>query len=316
MKKKYFILLLGCLLISSGCSNDTYSQNRLKQIEETIVDNNTQPYMSGGGVSLGLYDVEGKIEETKSFKLNKNESFKKIIALGNMIDSDRTYRILLFVDFNQYSFLVNGNEVLAYDFKAGQNEYSAIPIEINNLSEGFHDIFFVIVKDSDVKSLDIDYRNHTDMNNLLFIRFNVTVGNNSVPTIEFKPLNSTGEAILDGVFLSKETDKLKRWSVDNTTISTQLNFNIHVGNKAYNEQQNYALITLLDWKQVNFYNNQNLIFFSLNKGTQSYISASINTPDKKGVYDLVSILINNPYEPLTIKNSNIETGIRVGLNVE
>ncbi len=233
-----------------------------------------------------------------------------------MIDTERTYKILLFVDFKQSTFIVNGEDVIEYEYKAEQNQYNAIPFEIKDLPEGFHDIFFVIVKDSDNKSLDEKFRNSTDMNNLLFIRFNVVVENSSPISTTYESFDNSNEAVFDGVFLSKEADKLKRWSIENIGVSKPINFNIHIGNKIYNEQQHFALITLLDWKQVNFYKNQNTVFFDVNKGTQIYIPSSINAPDKQGVYDLVSILIYNPYEPLTIKNSEIGTGIRVGINVE
>lgn len=68
-----------------------------------------------------------------------------------------------------------------------------------------------------------------------------------------------------------------------------------MGNQSYAEHQNFAVITLLDWKQVDFYNNQDVVFLNVDKGKQLCITSSVYAPDAKGVYDLASILIHNPY---------------------
>ncbi|MEL7657877.1 MAG: hypothetical protein AAGU75_18440, partial [Bacillota bacterium] len=89
-KKKYlyFFILLFILLVNCGCNHSKYSQGELDDIANNVKDTYTQPYMSGGGVSLGLYNNDGIIEETKLFNLKENESLKKIIAIGNMIDTE------------------------------------------------------------------------------------------------------------------------------------------------------------------------------------------------------------------------------------
>ena len=310
-----FILLLVLALISSGCKTES-SQQQLENMSNKVVQEYTLPFANDGGINLGLFDMRGKLEDAKSFNINKGDKFQKIISLGNMVDQERHYKVILFVDFKQQEFVANSNKVSEYDFKAKDHENILIPVEINDLQEGFHDIFFVIVKHPDIKSLDEDFRMATDMNNLLFIRFNVLVGDTIPPNINLNTFENETPTIFDGIFLSKEKDKLLVWTKEDVEDLKNVDFNIHVGNESYDEQQDFAVITLLNWKQVDFHNNQNVVFFSLKKGAKLFIPASFNVPNEQGIYDLVSILIHNPYEALNLYNKNIETGIRVGINVK
>jgi len=309
-----FALLLCGLVIISGCHTQLTKQE-LNEMSEKIEEEYTLPYMKDGGISLGLFNLNGEIEETQSFNIQKGDSFKKIISVGNMIDTEREYKIILFVDYKQCDFTADGQIGSEYNFKVGNHEKALIPIEINDLQEGFHDIFFIIVKYPDIKSLDEDFRMSTDMGNLLFIRFNVLVNSDTLPTFIFTKFDNATPTVFDGLLLSKEKDKLQVWLSEEAIYKDTVDFNIHVGNETYSEEQEFAVVTLLDWKQVDFYNNQEVVFFTVDNGEKIYIPASINVPNNQGINDLVSILIHNPYEPLDIYNKDIETGIRIGINV-
>ncbi len=316
MKKvAYLLLFFFSICFISGCNN-SLSEQDLEQLSKEITQNYTLPYMASGGVGLSLHNNDGIIEETMSFELKPGERFEKIISLGNMIDNDRKYKLLLFVDYKQTAFIVNESTVTEYDFSAKSNENVLIPFKIENLQQGFHDVFFVIAKYPDIHSLDCEYRKSTDMNHLLFLRFNILVGNAKVPDVTYTQLENSKEAVFDGILISNKQDLLKRWLTENKHGNDDLKFFIHAGNQSYGKKQNFAVITLLNWKQVEFNNNQDVIFFSLENGTQTSIPAIVSLPHQEGVYDLVTILVHNPYVPLDIYNRMIETGIRVGVNVQ
>ena len=86
------------------------------------------------------------------------------------------------------------------------------------MQEGFHDVFFVIVKYPTIKSLDEDFRKSTDMSNLLFIRFNITVDTNITPLFNLNKFGNSKATVFDGVFLSKEKDELRRWCTEDLDI--------------------------------------------------------------------------------------------------
>ncbi len=317
--KKRIILLIFilCIIMTNGC-NTQYSQKQLDEMSTNIVENYTLPYAQDGGVNMGLFDTNGEIVDDRTFNLKKGDKFNKIISIGNMFDHERNYKIILFVNYKQSSFLVNGNEVFQYDYEANEYENFLVPIEISDFEEGLNDVFFIIVKYPDIQLLDDEFRKHTDMNNLLYLRFNVFVESNVQPTLHLNEFENLTETEVDGILLSKEKDVLKRWLTEDVTISEKVNYNIHVGNQSFAKNQKFAVITLLDWQQVDFFNNQDVVFFDLEKGKKTYIPSSITAPSENGIYDLVSILIYDPYVSLDDSNSfsEMETGIRVGINVK
>ncbi|MEH6936008.1 hypothetical protein V7038_28350, partial [Bacillus sp. JJ783] len=78
----------------------------------------------------------------------------------------------------------------------------------------------------------------------------------------------------------------------------------------------FALITLLDWEQVNIAEEQKVAFFDLPTNTIVNLKSEIPIKKEPGVYDLTPILISNPFQKLEVGNRQVETAIRVGINVQ
>ncbi|WP_433775098.1 hypothetical protein [Bacillus wiedmannii] len=331
MKRKilFFTMLLIVMLIS-GCTqgnekevNSTNSNIKLENTSfsskiESTADRDKLPNATSGGISLGLYNSNGEIETKYNFDIEENQSIKKFLSLGNLIENDRVYKFMLFIDYKQADFKVDNREAskeFTFKMKAGQT--LEIPFEIAPQKKGLHDMLFVIAKYPDNKSLDEDFRKKTDLSNLLFFRFSTVVGGDeSLPeNIKF---NEYGEIKasddLDGVFMSKTGD-FKRWLTEDVSKNETLSFHTKVGNNS-NQKSTYALITLMDWKAVNIVGDKSTVFFELPTNTIVDLKTEIPINKEPGVYDLTPILVHNPFQKSDVTNGQVETAIRVGVNVQ
>ena len=318
------LILIALLFILNGCSNDE-SKNDIPldstdfklQILSTE-DRDKLPNATSGGISLGLYNNNGQIETETNFNLEEDQSIEKFISLGNLIDEDRTYKLLLFVDFQQEKFSVDNKES-KYDFTFHMDagESIEIPFKIDPLKKGLHDILFVIAKYPDNKSLNEDFRKNTDSNNLLFLRFSTVVGGDETVYNEIE-FNKYGELenndILDGIFISKE-DNFKRWINQEIMDNEDLKYFTKIGNNR-GEIKSYALINLFDWEQQTIIDNKKVTFFELENNELITLKSTISINKEKGIYDLAPILIHNPFQKLTMINREVETGVRVGIKIK
>ncbi|MGE1109201.1 hypothetical protein ACQJ2X_24825 [Bacillus wiedmannii] len=327
------ILLVSILLLFSGCTketekkreNQTNNQPKIsldstnfKSTIASTANRDKLPFAETGGINLGVYNQNGEIEKDFNFNIEENQSFKKFISLGNLIKTERVYKMLLLVDYKQSEFKVDDRELAKdFTFKVGAGESIEIPIEIPPLPKGLHDITFVIAKFPDKKTLDEEFRKQTDSSNLLFVRLSTVVGGDETVNNQVK-FNSYGEKktedMLDGVYIAKENN-YKRWLTQDVTKDNDLNFYTKVGNNS-NTRKQYALIQFFDWEQMKFIDNKDVLFYDLEPNTVYSIKSKIPIKKDKGVYDLTSILIHNPFQKVTIYNQQVDTAIRVGVNVE
>lgn len=295
--------VLGVFLLGQSF-RETKSQHRK-------YENYFDPSMKGG-VALGLLSSDGILESEQNFSIDSS-TLKKSILIGNMFEEKREYKLLLFIDYQQASFWVDSIEYASYDLKIGENATQEIPFEIRNLPDGQHDIIFVVVKFPNEHTLEEEFRKYTDSENLLFVRFNVTVGkSNDFPKYEKTNIELQQETILDGVFLSEESDVLRRWLTKETTDENVDCF-IHVGNQTNQENQSIVVIVLLDWKQIEFYEDNDVIFTEVPFANQICIPATIHLQKTDLVQELTVISIRNPSQQRSRGNSTIDTCIRVGI---
>ncbi|WP_242242313.1 hypothetical protein [Bacillus cereus group sp. BfR-BA-01309] len=326
-----YILLLSMLLLFSACKKETEktqeNNNQPKiQLDSTnfkstiasTVNRDKLPFTETGGINVGIYNQNGEIEKDFNFNIEENQSLKKFISLGNLIKTERVYKMFLLVDYKQSEFKVDGRELAKdFTFQVGAGESVEVPIEIPPLPKGLHDVVFVIAKFPDKKILDEEFRKQTDSSNLLFVRFSTVVGGDETVNNQVK-FNSYGEKktedMLDGVFIAKENN-YKRWLTQEVTKDKNLNFYTKVGNNS-NTRKQYALVQFFDWEQMKFIDNKDVLFYDLEPNTVYTVKSQIPINKEKGVYDLTPILIHNPFQKVTVYNQQIDTAIRVGVNVE
>ncbi|MFD2412071.1 hypothetical protein [Paenibacillus rhizoplanae] len=329
LKKFNKLLIVSLLLTLIACSekpaNSTLDDNvnsGLNSIEfantiPSTANRDKLPNTSAGGVSLGLYNDKGVIEKDFNFNYNADEKINKFISIGNFINTDRVYKIILLIDYKQAKFSVDNREPeedFTLEVKAGESV--EIPFQLPNLDRGLHDILFVIIKSPENKSFDEEYRKKTDMNHLLFLRFSTVIQEETVN--EQIKYNEYGiienNSMLDGLLVTKNND-LKRWLTQNVASHDILNYYIRVGNNSNKQLKRYAVVNLFDWKQVDVIDDRKIVYFEVSKDNLVKLNSGFTINQDSGTYDLTTLLIHNPYQKLDIYNRDVETGIRVGVKV-
>lgn len=322
----YMIICIFLLCFFYGCSspdpNNAFRTNTIKVYDKGISEQSTKNLLhfaqSGQkGVSLGLYNMEGIIENDYIFYINKGEPLKKILSIGHFIDEQWTYKLLLFVDYKKTNFMVEGIDVNDYTFKITPNTRAKIPIQVYPLEKGFHDVIFVIAKYPDIKSLDSTFRRRTNMGHILTIRFNIAVENSVAPEITYyTDYEVRQNPRINGMIYTTTRDVFKEWLIEKAKPQTDIIYYYHIGNKKRAKTQSYALVALLDWEPVQLTaNGDKVLFLKINENEMVTFPSTIKTPSQEGIYDFSAILVYNPYEKLNIQNRLVETSFRVGLDV-
>lgn len=321
-KKLYIpiILLILFNIIPIGCFDE--NNERFSKKIESAGNRDRLPFAKTGGISIGLYNTNGTIEKTNLFNLTPDEEFEKFISFGNLINKDRQYLLLTLIDYKQSIFYVDNKITKAFKYTMKPNETIEIPIKLPKLTEGLHDVIFIIVKSPNDKSLDETLRASSDMNHLLFIRTNIIVSSTKVSPIAYFQSDTQDNEILEGILVSKEATVLKRWLTEKADENQMLDFYIHLGNKS-NDKQKYAIVSFLDWEQTAVNNGKEVMFVSLGKNKKMTIPSKIDKLFEKKIYDYSAIVIYNPFELLYDAygnrrqlNFDIEPSIRVGIEVQ
>lgn len=324
------LLIVSLLFTLIGCSeestNNTFRDNvplLLDSIDfintiPSTANRDKLPNTNAGGISLGLYNDKGTIEKEFNFNYNTDEKINKFISIGNFINTDRVYKIILLIDYKQAKFSVDNREAkedFTLEIKAGES--IEIPFQLPNLDKGLHDILFVIIKSPENKSLDEDYRKKTDMNHLLFLRFSTVIQEETVnEQIKYNEYGKIEKSsMLDGLLITKNDD-LDRWLTQNVASDDILNYYIRVGNNSNKQLKRYAVVNLFDWKQVDVIDNKNIVYFEVSKDSLIKLNSEFTINEDIGTHDLTTLLIQNPYQKLDMYNRDVETGIRVGVKVK
>lgn len=333
-KKRYlFVLVILVMVYCTGCTirsitNDPIiNSSQLSYVKEPsatsinfkrkIIDTSNRDIIPGTeklkGIRYRIYNTDGLLDNRYNYILKTNETWDKFISISNMIDKSSTYKLFLLVDYKPHNFKIDDVLVDSFTFKLNSNETIEIPTTIDKLPEGLHDVLFLIVRDSDIKSTDHKFRSATLTKNLLYIRFSIITNNDIAPSYNLS--NFTQEATndkFDGIILNKNLNTTDLWFTDELESSNSLSYYSHIINSSFNTSQKYALITFVDWKPVET-ENKHVHFIKVDQGKKVTIPLNINLPKTKETHDITSIIVSNPFEKLDKYNNNVFISARIGI---
>lgn len=298
-----FILCVMYCLSVLGCSSTPQINRKLLPMSD-----------GGGGITYGLYGMDGEIETEPHFKTNSNSLFQKIFSFGNLIEAEREYKLLIFANYQQISFSVEDKEFNNfYDFALKPYEHSQFTITFPMLDDGYYDLLFVIVKDPNNINLDDSYRKQTDMSHLITIRYSLSVGEENINNdYEVARYNSLINTVFDGVFLNQDNPELKRLLSINCSIAERPKLYIHIGNQSESTKK-YVVFLLYDWNQISI-DEKKSIYVSV--PPQSRVAIPFNlSPGESGIHNLTAISVEEPFQKTTIYSRRADFSIRVGINV-
>jgi hypothetical protein len=233
-------------------------------------------------LGLRLYNINGEISNEKNFTINNNQVWDKFISIVHDSNYSAAYKIILLVDYKKTSFLVDGSLQNEFSFDLKPYQVIDIPIQIKNLSLGFHDILFIIVKKPENKTEEFSQVN--------FLRYTISEKSNVSPNYEYINLNQK-EIVkpMGDIFLSTGNS-----SYSKKVLKLNYNFEYYVGVQSsrniFKNSQKCALITLLDWSPIG-----KVQFFSIQKNKEILIKNSLKLT-KEGKHVQSAILVLSPYE--------------------
>lgn len=304
--------------MTTGTDNKLVFNRKIKnEMEDSII---LERFKDKKGVLTRLRDENGNTSKYCCHYIKNGEVFERFITINHMYDYSQYYKLILFINFKQEDYYIDIDTQKTKEFLFKMSAHGAIdiPIKIDPLSEGLHDVIFVLVRYPDVKSLDDNYRGSTYKTHLIFIRFSLIVGNSSISPLKMTiPDENPLQNIFSGIFINKQMDRRKAWLSETVYSGTKIPYYIHIGTKDAKQKQKYALMVLGNWEQIPFDAEGNKVyFFELDKDKVATFPALFEVPQIEGIYDLTPVLIHNPFEILDDQKNVVETAIRVGLDIK
>lgn len=276
----FLTLILGCSLKKEEANKKTYAVgirfSSSKKPPRTESDPGSKPnyYVKPGETFSGYYEVI------------------------NAYPKRHSYVILTFIDYKQVKLRLNKKLALTHDISLAPGQKKWWNFETTNLDMGFHDFAMVVLWYPKIHVLEKNFR--TDSQFFYSIRrANLIVGSQEKPHIEIRPpINKEPQQKgngYDGVTINKSKNDLSLWLKEESNPKSNLDYHIHVGNNE-NEPKKFALIALLDYKQIPIKQDGPLVVFgNLAPNEIQTFSASVKVPNKKGIHELQIIRMLNPY---------------------
>lgn len=238
--------------------------------------------------SLGLWDNNSNYFHDTTVFLKENEEFSMFLALLNCMGEKYNYTVILFDNYQQIEFEVDGELMNQCTVCIENGDELYIPIKINSLVNGKHDLIFAVFVDT-YKTLTDEERIYTgDHDGVL--RCTAIVGNeNAVQHDNIQGLRvDTVSARTNGVVLNKMNGE---------------EYVIEVGNLGEKSMKN-VIIVLDNFMQVSISDDNSLYeCILLNAGKEVII------PLEKYFKKIESD--NTEHEIMAICISDIENGGKV-----
>ena len=317
MKKKIIVILSLVILIVGGALTVTNKYDHNNTFKTQVKNKDNIKYIpiaeDIGGVSHGILDVDGHIDDTFVHELEEGETFDKFVNIANFFDGKRNFKLLAFVNFKQVDFKVDGDIVSEYDFTLESKEDIQIPVTLENFNIGLNEIMFSIAI-SPYKEISDEVRIATELSHMIHLRTIVAMGSDEMPTINFLDVKLNDNSV-GGVFITKGTEELRLYPSTTLKRGDTLKLDMNVGHTNGSDTTEYALILLKDWKQVDIIDNMSVIYLNLPENKHTWIPIEM-TFEEKGLFNVSAILVENPYTAKSFKSMQTSNSLRIGVTVE
>jgi|GEM_PF-4982824 len=317
------VIVLILLLTSTGCMPANYYNlsNDSSQVFNNTIDNTSResilPMEGDNIIGIRLFDKSGVIVRDHNFILNKGEKWENFISIVHINKESEAMKLLLFVDYKKTSFLVDSKKVADYTFKIGTQNVLDIPISIEPLSNGFHDVLFIFIRHAETILFDDDHITNVQMDDPLFLRYTISVADNNVKDYRIEQLTQSNISEPYLPICSNRKEQSELWLTDTVAAGEIIQYTSKVKNTNEKDTQSYALISLFDWNSTQLNKDgDEVLFFRVNAKKEISINSSIKVPTIAGTYRFVPILISNPYKTIERKSTSVYVGNKTILKVE
>jgi hypothetical protein len=310
MKKIRINLVLIVLFLFIGCSE----KKEYTEFKTKIEDKSNIKYINNdvqsNSFSYGIANELGEIETDNIYYLEQGQTFKRFINIGNFISTDMAYKILMFDNYKQIDFMIEEKKFSNYDVFIKEGEDLQVPFEISDLEEGYHDILIAIFINTE-KKLEKEERIETEFQNMIYLRLNIYIGNETIPEYKYADLGT--QTLGANINISLHEDKIKNniqfpYAIVNK--DEKLNYFLSVGNLE-SQKEEFIVIILQDWKQE----LDSIKVFKLPSDTTVTIPMEAIFSDV-GIHEITAIKIVNPYQKLNSQIETVTSSIRLGVDVK
>ncbi len=264
---------------------------------------------------VGLFDRPqyfGGAVKTRVFRVNG--TFEKYLFIANAINSSNEYLVFVLVDYIQVPFYADGKLNLTHMVRLGPMEYRFLKIRIENLSEGYHDVFIGVFLDPYNHNLSDKYRLSTDFSMMGGVRIQVISGRPlyKMPTFNKPPIvcKNVKNDTIGGLLVTKTPCSNIAWLREN--VSGSIKYYINLGNRERNIQT-FALVAMLNYKQVPINNDTFVYYGYLYRNQEISIPGELRIPEAETlgrIQEFIVLYFTEPFLPLQfppdIRNINLE----------
>lgn len=309
--KRIFVIAFTCLLLIS-CKNSNNTDHKYTKFESQVENKKNIAYLDvskeGENISYAILNKNGIVESGSTYHLKEN-SLEKFINIANYVNIDMEYNLLVFVNYKQVSYEVDGTKQDIFTSYIAQNSDIQIPIKIDDLHAGLNDIVFLIIPNPN-KNLQNEVNNET-LEDVLYLRCNAIVGENRVKNYVYDDLSSIDGSEIPVAIQAKENNDMADFNAYDLELNNVKDVYITVGNNMESKEE-FAVILLDNWKQIPIL-GQDSIFIQLesNKSVQIPESIIYNTP---GLHRIVAITIKNPYNFQDYRSMDVESSQWITIN--
>ncbi|MEO0248260.1 MAG: hypothetical protein ABIN58_01730 [candidate division WOR-3 bacterium] len=201
----------------------------------------------------------------------------------NYFDQSFDFLLIMMLDYEQIGFKLDGEKTFTYKFRLEANEERIFSIDTPPLSEGFHDLLILVVRDPDNHSFDIPFRIHTAYY-IAKTRVNIYVGNAKPPGIDFTTFSETSaDSAREGALILSKHERgniWEGWFTENTTPGEHVHYFIRItGDRK--DTQPFALVAFWDYQQIPV--NGNDVLYGISRlNTLITIPACLIMPESRG----------------------------------
>ena len=273
-----------------------------------------------------------------------SDQFNGYLEVMNNYNRSNQFLIMALLDYQLIPFNYNSSIGMTHFINVSPNKGYIYPFNITGITSGYHDLTFLSIENPYDRYINLTVADPRDNNSstvkvwyrfplISSTRFNIINENDKKPSlisgnIEGQNITSgNSEGLIDGIFITKErlsTNVSNNiWMYENASQNETVDYYINVAN-ARQENMSYAIIQMLDNKQIPINNNSsdNVYYGYLNRGEVCSIPAAINAPDINGEHELLILLTIDPYNNIELEPGKLNPAVdgiidavRVGINV-
>ncbi|PKM80941.1 MAG: hypothetical protein CVU89_11390 [Firmicutes bacterium HGW-Firmicutes-14] len=309
MCRKRFMILISIIFIFNAACSPLSNQNNLRK---------TSQVKSPVSIFIKLADEQGFVEKTQKnlcYFLEKN-FLKGNLEIKATNEKPIKIQLITLLDYKPFKTM----PLIVFP-----NKTNVVPFEITVKEDGIHDLVFLAIIAPQQHSYNTDFR-YSSSSLVMALRTNIVknAGETSQTPYSLRGDVTIANSDLPPLSLSKSkpSENKKIWIKEEVNDNEQLAFWINLNNKSI--ENSYAVLVFLDNEQVPVFNKHKDVvgYISAEKNTMISIPVNLPEPMKKGVHELFSIAVPNPFIPLidnqgkTIQRDIfIRPSLRVGINV-